>query len=725
MTITRIRLRRFKRFADWEADFGPGLTVVRGPNEAGKTTLMEAVFEGLFGDPAREQAVARLRSWGESRLGEITIGVRVGSDCYLLRKDLEAGTILLQRQGGGDRVESLREVQRRLLEWIGLATEGACRATAFVAQGDIARVGEDRRLLGAHLSRVLSGAGSEGVQAAQRWLQEQRARLGADLPGGGGAADRASELTGRQAALRQREERAQRHRLDLREVAQKLEAAEREAGERAEIARVARWAADLHGREKALVEEEATTREHLKRTEGLLGRLAEIEAGVAQFSSQQEALIAELFHARRQYLLAESGLGDAREQAIREERLLEHLATRHHTAARMNTMGWTLAGSGGILITGGALIAAILQHWIGWALVACGAGMAAATLRYRSRTTEAGAVYRAQEQRVLDLRRRLETLQHQLAQTGGVVTERLRAVGSTEIEEVEHRFSGYMDLLREREEIRASLRQIRGSDPKAALEGRLREIAEELSCVRATIGTLPSGARRLPAGGVEQLEREGGEAAGVLEDLRVRRARLEGVLEELRHHGGEGPRLTEEAAGLRARAARAARSAEMIALTARMLEEARSQSVYPARELLERRTGQYLSTATGGAYNRVAIDERTLRTQVWAPSAGDWKEAGDLSQGMSDQLYLCLRLALLDVITEDRRPPVFLDEPFAHLDGERRRAMLALLVAAAKDRQVVLFTCSPDCDAVADRVIVLEPTQASSSERPPVAGASP
>ena len=722
MTITRIRLRRFKRFADWQADFGPGLTVVRGPNEAGKTTLMEAIFDGLFGNPARGEAVARLRSWGESRLGEITVGMRVGGGCYLLRKDLEAGTILLQREGGGDRIEVLRDVQRRLLEWIGLATEAAYRATAFVAQGDIARVGADRRLLSTHLSRILSGTGAEGVQGALRWLAEQRVRLVTDLPGGGGAADRAAELLERHTALRQREERAQRHRLELREIVQKLEGAEREAGERVELARVARWVVDLNRREQALVEEEAATGEHLKRAEGLLERLAEIEAGLAEFSSQQEALVAELFQARRQYLLAESGQNDAREQAVREERLLEHLATRHHTAARVGALGWTLAGSGGILIAGGALIAALLQHWLGWVLLASGAGVALAAVRYRGRTTEAGADYRAQEQRVLDLRRRLEVLQRQLAQAGEAVTERLRAVGSTEIEEVECRFSIHMDLLRDREEIRASLRQIRGSDPRAALEGRLREIVEELSSVRATIGTLPRGARRLPTNGVEQLEREGRKAEGVLEDLRVRRARLEGVLEEMRDQGEEGPRLAEEIAVRQARAARAAQYVEMIALAVRMLEEARSQSVYPARELLERRAGQYLSTATGGAYNRVAIDERTLRTQVWVPSAGDWKEAGDLSQGMSDQLYLCLRLALLDVITEDRRPPVFLDEPFAHLDGERRRAMLTLLVAAAKDRQVVLFTCSPECDAIADRVIVLEPPPASSSGMPPVTG---
>jgi hypothetical protein len=34
--------------------------------------------------------------------------------------------------------------------------------------------------------------------------------------------------------------------------------------------------------------------------------------------------------------------------------------------------------------------------------------------------------------------------------------------------------------------------------------------------------------------------------------------------------------------------------------------------------------------------------------------------------------------------------------------------MVAVLGAVARDRQVVLFTCWPDYDAMADRVIVLD-----------------
>lgn len=711
MKITQLRLRRFKRFADWQTGLAPGLTVIRGPNEAGKTTIMEAVFEGLFGT-AGSDTPARLRSWGEQRLGEITVEMQVASGRYLLRKDLEAGTVLLQSEDGRDRLETHRDVQRRLLEWIGLVSESAYRATAFVAQADIARVSEDRRMLSTHLSRILSGSGVESVQQALQWLNERRTRL-ADDSQGKGTTDRIAELRAQQAALRQREERAQRHRIELRGVLQRLESVERVAAEENELARVSRHAAELQEREKTLVDEEAATKEHLSRAEGMMSRLGKLDGELAEFSSQQEALIADLFHARRQYLQLEASLATAREQAEREERTLEHLATRHQRMTRRGSLGWTLAGAGSIGIIGGVLIVLLLPHVIGWLLFASGAVVTLVGMRLRSRIAEAGSDYRTQEQRVLDLRTRFEAMKRQLAEAEGMVQARLQAVGGLSLDEVERRFSTYMELLRQREEVRASLRLGRGNDPKSGLESRLREIAEELSSVRTTLATLPKGARRAQATGGEQREQQAKQLSVELQELRERRARLEGVLDELRDRGDEGPRIEEEIASLQAEAARTKQTLEVLDLTARMLEEARAQSVYPARELLERRAGDYLTRATDGAYTRVSLDERTLRPQVWVASAAAWKDAADLSQATSDQLYFCLRLVLLDVITGDRRPPLFLDEPFAHLDADRRGAMVDIVKAAAKDRQVVLFTVWPDYDAIAERVIVLNKTHAS------------
>jgi len=48
MKITRLRLRDVRRHHDLLVEPAPGLTVIRGPNEAGKTTIQRAVELALY-----------------------------------------------------------------------------------------------------------------------------------------------------------------------------------------------------------------------------------------------------------------------------------------------------------------------------------------------------------------------------------------------------------------------------------------------------------------------------------------------------------------------------------------------------------------------------------------------------------------------------------------------------------------------------------------------------
>jgi chromosome segregation ATPase len=49
--ITSLRLGHVKRHADLTFDFAPGMTVVRGPNESGKSTVQRAIEMVLFRRP--------------------------------------------------------------------------------------------------------------------------------------------------------------------------------------------------------------------------------------------------------------------------------------------------------------------------------------------------------------------------------------------------------------------------------------------------------------------------------------------------------------------------------------------------------------------------------------------------------------------------------------------------------------------------------------------------
>ena len=64
-----------------------------------------------------------------------------------------------------------------------------------------------------------------------------------------------------------------------------------------------------------------------------------------------------------------------------------------------------------------------------------------------------------------------------------------------------------------------------------------------------------------------------------------------------------------------------------------------------------------------------------------------------LSIGTIDQLYLSLRLAMLDEISKEK-VPIILDEAFAYYDNERLKNILTYLTTEFKNRQIIIFTCT-------------------------------
>ena len=64
-----------------------------------------------------------------------------------------------------------------------------------------------------------------------------------------------------------------------------------------------------------------------------------------------------------------------------------------------------------------------------------------------------------------------------------------------------------------------------------------------------------------------------------------------------------------------------------------------------------------------------------------------------LSQGTIDQMYLGLRLASIDTISNEKMP-LILDETFAYFDDNRLENILKFLNEEYSDRQIIIFTCS-------------------------------
>lgn len=63
--VARLRARGFRNLGSFEAELGESLTVIHGPNAAGKTNLLEAVYAGLVGRSFRTRRDRELIAFGQ------------------------------------------------------------------------------------------------------------------------------------------------------------------------------------------------------------------------------------------------------------------------------------------------------------------------------------------------------------------------------------------------------------------------------------------------------------------------------------------------------------------------------------------------------------------------------------------------------------------------------------------------------------------------------------
>lgn len=149
-------------------------------------------------------------------------------------------------------------------------------------------------------------------------------------------------------------------------------------------------------------------------------------------------------------------------------------------------------------------------------------------------------------------------------------------------------------------------------------------------------------------------------------------------------------------------AERAEANAELLSIAERWL--LRSAAVRLAGRAIERhratlqdpliaRAGGLFATATAGAFGGLAIDygDDDQPVLVARRDTGEQVPVPGLSEGTRDQLFLALRLALLEHRSAEPLPFIG-DDLLASFDDERTLAMLRLLATTGQQQQVIVFT---------------------------------
>lgn len=99
--------------------------------------------------------------------------------------------------------------------------------------------------------------------------------------------------------------------------------------------------------------------------------------------------------------------------------------------------------------------------------------------------------------------------------------------------------------------------------------------------------------------------------------------------------------------------------------------------------------GRVMNAVTGGKYASLGVTP-TLDLNVLD---GNIRSVDMLSSGTADAAYIALRMALLNLVAGGNPPPILFDEPFARIDDRRLARLLALIVeSAGSERQAILLT---------------------------------
>lgn len=159
MIINILKLQRFKRFIDYEIKLGQGINVIKGPNEVGKSTLLEALVSCLFHNPAtcREE----YKAWNVSQGYLLETAFSNNGQDFILKKDFDEHRVWLGYRDGSDERTTQKAVNKALTGFLGFESEDSYLSTACVRQHELDSIKD----ASGNLENILL-AGSQSIDAA-------------------------------------------------------------------------------------------------------------------------------------------------------------------------------------------------------------------------------------------------------------------------------------------------------------------------------------------------------------------------------------------------------------------------------------------------------------------------------------------------------------------------------------------------------------------------------
>ncbi|HET7677753.1 MAG TPA: AAA family ATPase [Candidatus Limnocylindrales bacterium] len=722
MRISRIRMQDVRRHERLDLELAPGITVIKGPNEAGKSTIQRAIELALFRKvTAGGQEMDAIRRWGAAADAAPTVDLEFDAEGTpgRLRKVFAGSKGRVELKLADQTITDPAAVDRKLAELTGIPTERFFQSTAAVRHQELHDLARDENQLRDRLQVAMSGA-TRGTYEAKRKLEEAVRRFETQGVKNPGLLKQARE------AVAELEQQAARGEADLARLEQDRQQLTRVRAQRAEAE------AQLAGDREGLTTAERAV-ELLKRQQDAQARYeryrraAELRERIAEAEGSHPSTIAlpVLRPAVERLRAMERSISELRAQLASEPDVSGYDIAIAQPRWRPFALLGVLFVVAGLLLAVGGLATPLGQTGpqVGLLLAVVGVVSILWSIRQHRLGSD---VNRQNMLREAEISRRLSgrsNLEQELRDTEKSREDKLAELELADVAAAEALLEAETAHVAAIDALKAEYRGVLGDETPADDVARLRdqaaaegEQARHALAGMGDIGADPTGWRDRYAEAVRrgQALREAAIAAEAAAQARVEQNTVDAE---------EVAALAERLADARERLASTERRLRIVRGALDALQAAEQATMKKAARYLERFMGSDIADITGGRYRQVRVDEGQLAFSVWSPERREWVDVSQLSYGTLDQVYLAARLGLVRQVTQDRRPPLIFDDPFVTFDDQRARGALELLRRIAADHQVIYLTCSDRYDDVADKVIELPAPTARDTEQT-IAGAS-
>jgi DNA repair exonuclease SbcCD ATPase subunit len=710
MLLKRIELKNFKRLVDFQAQFSPGINVVKGPlNEMGKSTLLEGIIAALFHNPkSTAKGLKGYVSWGSTRQYQTNLEFENNDNKYFLEKDFDKGTVRLIDENTREELDTFKEISKKITELLGTNSDGLFTCTSCIRQSQVSEISSGEKEISESLEEVITG-GEEGTLASQviQKLDDKISEIRKGL-------DRPARIKGSLASLRDQQSEYLRKCNEVRSEVSRVEAQKIELVEvNKQLAKVKEQyenAKALLDKNKQRKEIEVSIERLTKDYNSVEELLARIKKQEEDFKKADEALqTIEGFkdkqrasEFRKELDAIQNRCGDIENDLAMRERELagakENLYIKK--SVRFFGSGWGIATA--IMILTGGIIGTLVGPVYLLGLIILGAALLVITIKASRALIRDKTTISIVEGRIEDMKEALGKLSEEEqellanAKCNSVAEFNKKERDAYNWREMKEKAENRLDGMLNGKTIQDFERQRTEVARKLAVEGE--KLTDDL---RET---------RLNPEEYIELERKVRNLDAKQAELETQKRRCEVIIEQARFNIEDQIKLEEELESLEEALKQEEKKVKVYGLARDFVSKAKDEALSSITDILREKIQEYFEIFTNGKYKQVEVkkdDKEALEFWVYSDEKGDWVKPEELSGGVIDEFYLAFRLALAGLIFGDKKPPLILDDPFVNFDSVRLANTLNFFKTLASDYQIIIFTLGDLYDKVADNIILL------------------